>query len=1509
MISKKVKKILGVLFIGMIILAIAGISVADDTSGYSHPLNQAWNSQVGNKTQLVIRRPYSGTRYTVKIYDSTSQPEVSTDIVQEIDSDTNASYGGIKNYKWTNGSTGVTPPTGEITIVREDVVDMLRAYGNSEAAKKVESKKYNIKLIVEPYLIISFGDTGTPYRVTTLEAYQEIVEYKEKNNISQATGDNWHNAELWGRVYSEYNSTLNGNYVSTMQTEIYEESPEKYACVSLEYDSVSSGIYSKVIGMVESATGTSFNASGWAGYSFDAEKQTEPEVSVDASENSPFVSAKVDNDTFKVYDPSVDINGNPIPTSEKVYISGDANVYGSISGVKKVSLNVNGKYNGTITYELLEEKSNNSYNIVHEPKDYNGNEYAGSISWLDFSGASINGGVAFDITNEAFGTKSFNSPSKNPQLSKSKSSYKKLELKTGNVTENLKLDEVLKADMEVFYKLQEYAKSSNSSIAKSRLQAKAIEINQKMRAYASSLNFFYNIPSGETATFMGYNVDYNGPLVGSIYSFEQKDIQIPNTVDNRSKDNVYVSNGKIAGSSKEIVSPDFEKVNNIRVHTPITNITTFAVNGSTLIEGQNPEFKAGDKVKIKLEVDNDSEYYKKITGIDIKKYIKTAKIECSICGKEYTIGSSQKTVEHECTINDIDSVDISKIRTVVTAVNINSREPDSCAGSGKINLPDDEYALIKALSGDIEAPIITPSPTPSINPPVVPDSRFQRVSDKVCNLQPTETLIVDNSKFKVRSGHAIPTSEPLTITGTSDLLGKIKGIEKWKVNFKQETGHSAEATYIVDYTVLYDYSYTSGEGEKEETIWVYDEEGGDYDTYSEATARKSELEEDYTGVWIRTNTDDVTESVTMQASSIEFTYTGNAVAGSVNEVRTNSGVLIPGKTLEINNKVTVTYEPKYIPLDNYDSRVTGLGTYKFSGTYDSYEDAVKAIKNKTYTASDFYSVANDKGTVKVNGMEVDTEMANNCPILASKYPSLAGKFGISGGKRSFKPSTGTIDIIPNNTNNGYPTSAIHKIIYGDGTRDEIYPFNGNVVKVHTPIYNDLTIESLEPNQLATESLRDGNKIVSLDEEFKATVTVHPNPASSWKYNDISNVEYYKYVEEVKIKCDVCGQEYVWTRTSGPDSNRAGSSKTFTHVCKPVPGKVDDNSKRKITSTVIAENIKTGGQTETSKKYNDSDNKYTIVQTKQIYVAGKIYDFKVRTTDDPAWKLENATKTNAQLLSKLPIGEKGENLNTAYKNGIKLGYRAYFDLKTLGTASTNVKLTPKLYYVTSAGVIKDSSQFKLFYRDSSVKTSYKELNAQDIIIRMSMDKTNASTNNTDYSQELSYTLKKLNPTLDLKNVIELSGLVKPILLTSKNVFMTKYRGAYIESVPNVSRRWYGEIYVPASTVVTANNATPSDIVQGNSKVYKTGYLLVTFEPIESTINNISYLRYDYSKNSEWNDHAKASVLMQEKAGKTTIAIPGNNTLTVNVPNNKISAPVIIYDVSLRANNDYEQTGTH
>ena len=206
--------------------------------------------------------------------------------------------------------------------------------------------------------------------------------------------------------------------------------------------------------------------------------------------------------------------------------------------------------------------------------------------------------------------------------------------------------------------------------------------------------------------------------------------------------------------------------------------------------------------------------------------------------------------------------------------------------------------------------------------------------------------------------------------------------------------------------------------------------------------------------------------------------------------------------------------------------------------------------------------------------------------------------------------------------------------------------------------------------------------------------------------------------------------------------------------------------------------------------------------------------------------------------------------------------------------------------------------------------------------MKMTTTKGDANNEEYKREL--LLSKLTPAniaINYLDNINIGGLSK-ILLNRSNSLVTKYKGIdYLGENGDVSRRWYGEVYLPSSTIILDNNIITEDMseeeklanISRGKGVIKEGYLMVTFEKIITlTKEQEEYLNYEILRNS---DGVKISpevpsVLVQEKQGKDKILLP-NGVEIQNLPIefNYSEAPIIIYDASLRANDDYEDTGTH
>lgn len=556
--------------------------------------------------------------------------------------------------------------------------------------------------------------------------------------------------------------------------------------------------------------------------------------------------------------------------------------------------------------------------------------------------------------------------------------------------------------------------------------------------------------------------------------------------------------------------------------------------------------------------------------------------------------------------------------------------------------------------------------------------------------------------------------------------------------------------------------------------------------------------------------------------------------------------------------------------------------------YTDESTALKEIQNRGFMQSDFISFQDDYYIFEVDGKT--KRISEDCYISCNNIVLEENNLLISENMEN------------KSVNDSYKSEAWHVIKWQDGTdkRSLGKEFSINNVRVHTPIHNEIAIDTLgQNNQFNNENIINndikinGETILNLGEKF--VINIQLNGESYYYANRKTDIE--KYVKKIEIDCPFCNITSI----------NVGS---HMHKCT-VPVNIEDKKLYKIKVRVIAENnSNTNVQTDIT---NTPDDYYILEQTATVYVVGKIYDLEVRTVDDPVWKLRQAEK-----LAKLPIGESNENAITSYKNGIKLGYRAYFDLKTLGQINQSIKIIPKIYYVTKDGVINEN--ITLYYKTS--KKEYKKLVDNDISIIMKITATKGEENNSEFKRELILTkIAEKYKDINLQNNINIGGLSE-INLARPNSVITKYNGVeYIGEWCDVSRRWLGEIYMPASTIVVDNNVIPtntdlnkviSKIEQGKG-VLKEGYLMITFDNIISLDEGgEEYLNYEIlrNENGEIISPNAPSVLVQEKETKNKITLPNGKEI-INLPSNfkETNAQIIIYDVSLRANDDYESTGTH
>lgn len=762
---------------------------------------------------------------------------------------------------------------------------------------------------------------------------------------------------------------------------------------------------------------------------------------------------------------------------------------------------------------------------------------------------------------------------------------------------------------------------------------------------------------------------------------------------------------------------------------------------------------------------------------------------------------------------------------------------------------------------DEETPTPTPKPTP-VPPELPPKSTKYTVTegDAPENSGYTAQVKIDNEKFKVflgydSNGNPIPTNETLKLNGCTSLVGAVKKLGLNTVKF----------TDGVEYVV---YAYWSREEERT------GRRQKEIDGVPQVDENNDPIMEEYTYM----ETIDGVETATVYSKNWSTYY--YKIRNETNWAKL--------KNLLVSNEAfgEVAFEaPReitYMPMIYSDATRISEKVCMVGGVYEYASDAKEAAEEfaKTATWSDFWNVISDvlnssEGIITYNGV-----VSNNaCNKLKEE-------------------STTTKEVVNKSLGgNAYPSTGLHDVewirIAGEETG---WPFKPNAIRIHTPIYNEMEITSPSTNQLEnTNGVTSGYKIVTIGDEFTVTVNIS-GPYEYYYFPDGTtnriSLDTSKYVKDVIIDCGVCGKQY----------------HSKTHTCEWYNTiEKNDDTEYQITTTVIAKNSGPKGEAEANK--NEPDDIYVLKQYGGVHLVGKIYDLEVRTTDDPGWKLRMAEK-----LAKLPIGEKGDNAINSYKYGIKLGYRAYFDLKTLGTASKDIEIIPKIYYVDKNG---NQKEVDLYYRTS--KTEYKKLEDNDIEISMVMNNTNGDVNNKDFKTERAAMLV-VNPNINYNQKLTIGGL-KNIRLTAQNSVATKYNGVYTwKPTVEQSRRWYGEVYIPASTIVAEKGATLTEIARG-TKVLKEGYLIVSFKEIVSRRENESrYLEYSIGRTTDGvkfspdasNKLVSPSIMYEEKTNGEKQPLKSEITL----PNGKIfngyeetEAPIIIYDVSLRANDDYEQTGTH
>ena len=352
--------------------------------------------------------------------------------------------------------------------------------------------------------------------------------------------------------------------------------------------------------------------------------------------------------------------------------------------------------------------------------------------------------------------------------------------------------------------------------------------------------------------------------------------------------------------------------------------------------------------------------------------------------------------------------------------------------------------------------------------------------------------------------------------------------------------------------------------------------------------------------------------------------------------------------------------------------------------------------------------------------------------------------------------------------------------------------------------------------------------------------------------------------------------------------------------------------------------------------------YILRTSFNTYVSGRLYDLQIRDTDDVGYmnKIKPALtgKPGVEEKVELPLAQQGQI--PAYKMGLKLGYRFYFDLKTKGISNKDITIKPKIYYVSADGT-NVTGNISLFYHTKG--TLYNKLTEKDLNVRMTMAGTHGIINNPGYTGE-TISAKQLDPKKVYTNQVVIGKLVDGLKLVKEtqklpfdNIaqvaemcgFGTDKAGFIASAVTsesinddvaiggpndikNATGHWYGEYYLPASTVVVGGSgATREQVVKGAVKPITSGYLVVVFEEIttEDDVNDENSSQPGYLTYSSPAAPVEHKQQWEKEGIETTIILPNGKKASIPTGNAHNAGPMAIYQVNLRANNDFETEGTH
>lgn len=305
------KKILKNIIVCCIILSMFTICFATnpgEEGDTRDPGNQGQEGWAKDEQRFVHTQPYKGgTDYGMTYTDEEGNTQ-SLDI--KIDAGSSTGEGGMQGYD------SDSMKNGKVTITKEDIIKTLQNVGTAEAlaaAKAIEAGG-EYRMLAQQYIYVRDKLTGQVSAMTM----DEIAALSEK--------------AAWGFGNAKYDLWTPYNNYKDLWYDADDSDPTH-------------GVFywkptpTSTPAPIEEEDPTSPNPP-----TPEPTPEPEPEVGFalvksglkDCYSNNVSTFAKIDNSQFKVYDPDPNKpNGNPIPTSEELRLSGDTNWIANVGGIEE----------------------------------------------------------------------------------------------------------------------------------------------------------------------------------------------------------------------------------------------------------------------------------------------------------------------------------------------------------------------------------------------------------------------------------------------------------------------------------------------------------------------------------------------------------------------------------------------------------------------------------------------------------------------------------------------------------------------------------------------------------------------------------------------------------------------------------------------------------------------------------------------------------------------------------------------------------------------------------------------------------------------------------------------------------------------------------------------------------------------------------------------------------------------------------------------------------------------